>query len=112
MRVLTNNWGQSLVIAIHQTPGGLNKAVDTIRSQYGSTVGVTNSFRKLYNCADPSELNSTDQWRAWLLLTAIGEDPAEWGIYNDVVPGGVNAEDFGGRLAEAHRRRVHTLTKD
>ena len=74
------------MVAAVKSPGGLNQAVARIRSTVGPHVGVRNSFSKLYRAEGPDELLPVDQWRAWLLLTAVGEDPAEWGITSEDMP--------------------------
>jgi len=83
-RVVT--WGHALLATVVTTPGGLNKAVDRIRGCVGPQIGTRNSFSKLYRVTDPTKISLTDQWRAWLLLTAVGETPAEWDISETVVP--------------------------
>jgi len=86
MRVTTTTWGQSLVLALFETPGGLNPAVKRIQQTVGSSIGTRTTFAKLQLAKSEAQLDEKWRWRAWLLLTAIGETPATWGIYDDAVP--------------------------
>lgn len=77
-------WGDGLVVALHHA-GGLRKTVDHIRALMGDTIGTRNTFAKLLRETDPADIdNDRDRWRAWLLLSALGLDPAEWGISDNV----------------------------
>lgn len=57
--------------------GGLNPAVGRIHSVVGETIGSRPTFAKLLDMVDPPT-RKQDRERAWLLLTAIGQDPADW----------------------------------
>lgn len=83
----TVTWGDALLAkTVKHDPRGLARAVDSIHGVIGKQIGVRNSFSKLYAIEDTADMRHNDQWRAWLLLTAIGEDPEEWGIDASVVP--------------------------
>lgn len=83
-RVVT--WGDDLFVRAGRATGGLKAAVDRIRSVVGSEIGVRNSFTPLFDVTNPANMNDKFAWRAWLLLTALGQNPSEWGVYDDVVP--------------------------
>lgn len=82
----TVSWGDALFVKAGRHTGGLNQAVERIRRAIGTQIGVRNSFAKLYDVANPAMLGERDIWRAWLLLTALEEDPSDWGVYDDAVP--------------------------
>ena len=93
MSTRTVTWGEALVVEMFKTPGGLKAAVDHITAVVGRTAGTRNTFAKLLRADDPSDLNSTDRWRAWLLLTAVGHNPDEWGLDSaEVVPGYIDTD--------------------
>jgi hypothetical protein len=99
MALRTVTWGDALLVhTVKHHPRGLQQAVENIRGTVGREIGVRNSFAKLYMTDDPEELTPKDQWRAWLLLTAINEKPADWGISDDVLP-------------YIHRDRIGTLQR-
>lgn len=79
-------WGDALLVVAVKAPGGLNRTVDHIRSVVGPQIGTRNSFAKLYRVDDPNTLAPIDRWRAWLLLTAVGESPEAWGIEGEYIP--------------------------
>ena len=79
-------WGDELVVATFHTEGGLLNAVRRIHAAVGDEIGLNNAFKALFFATDPAELNERQQRRAWLLLTAYGLDPADWGITDDVLP--------------------------
>lgn len=76
-------WGEALVLEVHYRSPGLKPVVDAIQKAVGD-VGTRNTFAKLFDVID--EPVGKDRWRAWLLLTALGQDPSEWNIGDDVVP--------------------------
>ncbi len=80
------SWGDALVVATFKAPGGLNVAVSRIRAEAGPQIGVRNTFAKLLHVTDVSSLRGRDQLRAWLLLVALGQEPRDWGLTDDVVP--------------------------
>ena len=82
----TVTWGDALLVVAVKAPGGLNQTVERIRKAVGANAGTRNSFAKLYRVDNPAELTPVDLWRAWLLLTAVGESPDDWGIAGDFIP--------------------------
>lgn len=91
-------WGDALVVEMFKAHGGLKAAVDHIAKVMGKTIGSRNTFAKLLRVDDPSDLNGADLWRAWLLLTAIGRDPQDWGISDAIVPTYIDIPDLSSRL--------------
>jgi hypothetical protein len=86
-------WGDALLTKVARHPGGLNACVGAIRDELGSIVGVRNTFAKLLHTQDPSDLKDSDTFRAWLLLTVLEEDPADWGIdAEEAVPAGYDRD--------------------
>lgn len=83
-RVVT--WGDDLFVKAGRAQGGLNQAVIRIQRVVGPQIGVRNSFAPLFDIKDPANLNEKFAWRAWLLITALGLDPKDWGLYDDAVP--------------------------
>lgn len=81
-------WGEGIVVAAFHSAGGLKVAVDHIHTVVGPYIGTRNTFAKLLRVEDPSVLAERDLFRAWLLLTALGEDAESWGISDGVVPNG------------------------
>lgn len=72
-------FGDALRLEATTTPGGLNHAVDRIRDAVGPQIGTRNTFAKLFRGPDvPSDV--VERQRAWLLLLALGQNPAEWGM--------------------------------
>ncbi len=96
-------WGEGLVVELFKTHGGLKAVVEAIAGEVGPMIGTRNTFGKLLHVENPEDLSAKDQWRAWLLLTALQQDPAEWGIGNDVVPNAVDAGQIARRLHEMVR---------
>ncbi|MCW2498126.1 hypothetical protein [Jatrophihabitans sp.] len=80
------SWGDSLVIAAYHAPGGLNHAVTRIQAACGEVIGSRNTFGKLSKIATVDRIPRRDVFRAWLLVVALGEDPADFGLSDDVVP--------------------------
>lgn len=107
MREVT--WGGGLVVETFGVAGGLRRIVDVIRQEVGPHIGVRNTFAKLYNVTDPDLLDERDQFRAWLLLSALGQDATEWGIDLTVVPRSVDASALRARLAAACPRQDSNL---
>lgn len=86
-------WGDALLAKIFRHPGGLNHCVGVIREELGPIIGVRNTFAKLLRVEDPAALKDADIFRAWLLLTVLGEDPAAWGINaEEAVPAGYDRD--------------------
>lgn len=93
MTVYQVTWGDALVVQVFRADGGLKSAVDKIRAYVGSAIGTRNTFAKLLRVKDPSELNETDLFRAWLLITALGADTSEFGIEDsEAVPRAYDVE--------------------
>lgn len=82
-------WGEALYLEVGLRSPGLKPVTDAIRLAAGTQVGSRNTFAKLFSLAEPPT-SGEDGYRAWLLLTALGQDPAAWGISDDVVPPAVD----------------------
>jgi hypothetical protein len=93
-------WGDALVVELFKTPGGLKAVVDAIVEEVGRTIGTRNTFAKLLRVDDPYKLGDRDLYRAWLLLAALGQDPSEWGINENVVPRSIDLDTTRARLRE------------
>lgn len=78
-------WGEALHLEIHFHSPGLKPLVHAIHEAVGESVGARTTFDKLQRL-DDVPTHPKDRWRAWLLLTALGQDPADWHIDNDIVP--------------------------
>ena len=80
-------WGEALYLEVHLRSPGLKQLTDAIRLAVGDHIGTRNTFAKLFEMSEPpTELDPKDRFRAWLVLTALGQDPAVWGISDDTVP--------------------------
>jgi hypothetical protein len=87
----TIGWGEALILEIHFSPG-LSPLVRTINSAAGDQ-GVRNTFARLYDYEEPPTSDDPrDYFRAWLVLTALGQDPAAWGIGDDAVADGYDLD--------------------
>lgn len=83
----TVGWGEALILEVHLTPG-LGPIVRVINSAVGDQ-GVRNTYARLYDYAEPpTSSEPKDYFRAWLVLTALGQDPNAWGVGDDAVPAG------------------------
>ncbi len=91
-------WGDALMVQLFRAVGGLKAVVDAIQRELGPTIGSRNTFAKLLRVDDPADLNGKDQWRAWLLLTALGQDPDDWGLGTVQIPSSVEPEALIQRL--------------
>jgi hypothetical protein len=87
-------WGDALVLKVHRTRHGMKPCVAAIQEAVGPWIGSRTTFAKLYDVDRPDDLDASEAFRAWLLLTALGEDPAEWGIQESAVPRGFVAEQL------------------
>lgn len=105
------SWGDALVVELFKTPGGLKAAVDRITEEVGVTAGTRNTFGKLLRVDDPATLAERDQWRAWLLLAALGQAPGEWGISDRVVPRSVDLHALRQRLESVRREGLEPPTR-
>ncbi len=101
MNVITREvtWGEGLMVETSKH-GGLRHIVDNITAQMGDQ-GTRNTFGKLLACQDPATLKPRDKWRAWILLSAMDLDPAEWGIYADAIPPHIDGALLRDRLVAA-----------
>lgn len=80
-------WGEALTLEIGHGPG-LSPLVRVCNDAAGDQ-GVRNTYAKLYTYETPPTTDDPkDYFRAWLILTALGQDPAAWGIDDDAVPPG------------------------
>lgn len=74
-------WGDALAAEIGRAPGGrgLQRIVDVVDRVAGQPAyrGVRNSYARLTRSPGPPT-DRTNSARAWLVLTALGCDPAEW----------------------------------
>lgn len=84
-------WGDALLLEVNHNSPGLGPVVKGIQAAVGRQIGVRNTFAKLYS-SDEAPEDEVDQFRAWLVLTALRQDPAEWNISDDVVPAGYDKE--------------------
>lgn len=103
-------WGQALRVELVEVDGGLKAATDVIKRELGELIGTRNTFAKLLRVDDPAELGEADQWRAWLLLTAIGLEPADWGVAATAVPKYVDAAALAENIV-VHRRGLEPRTR-
>jgi hypothetical protein len=109
-------WGDALVIKVHRTRVGLKPYVDAIQEAVGRNIGSRTTFAKLYDVREASDLDELDGYRAWLLLTAIGEDPDDWGVRSSVVPRATDPAALRSFLAPADNgassgRDTHRLSE-
>ena len=83
----TVGWGEALYLEVHLRSPGLKQLTDAIRLAVGEHIGTRNTFAKLFDRGEPpDEMDPKDRFRAWLVLTALGQDPEAWGIGEDTVP--------------------------
>ncbi len=85
-------WGEAIVVAAFKAPRGLNGAVQAIHREVGPAIGSRNTFAKYMRVDSPAGLSDKDLFRVWLLLTALGADPARWGVNDEVVPAGYDLD--------------------
>lgn len=86
----TTGWGEALLLEVdHSTARGLSPLVRVITEAAGK-LGVRNTYARLYTFTEPPtiEEDPKDYFRAWLVLTALRQDPAAWGVGDDAVPPG------------------------
>ncbi len=84
-------FGEALVLEVHFRSSGLKPLTDAIRAAVGTHIGTRNTFAKLYEMDEPPT-EARDRFRAWLVLTALGQDPNKWGIGDDAVPPATDKE--------------------
>lgn len=87
----TVGWGEAIQLEVHFRSPGLKPVVDAIHRAVGTSIGSRNTFAKLYEC-DDAPATDIERWRAWLLLTALGQDPVAWRIDDSVVPPAYDVE--------------------
>jgi hypothetical protein len=75
----TYNWGESLRLEAAMADGGLSSATDRIHASLGATIGSRNTFAALFALDEPPTDTRRCE-RAYVLLTALGQDPADWGL--------------------------------
>lgn len=96
----TVGWGEALILEVHLSPG-LSPLVRTINEVVGDQ-GVRNTFARLYEYAEPpTDADPKDHFRAWLVLTALGQDPRAWGISDDAVPTGYDIDKVRDLVTDA-----------
>lgn len=100
-------WGEALHLEIHYRSPGIKPVVEAIHEAVGPDCGNRNTFAKLEDLSEPPTTRVW-QWRAWLLLTALGQDPAAWHIPDDVVPAAYDTE----RLRTLVRSSSRWITTD
>lgn len=87
----TTGWGEALQLEVLHSPvsPGLNPIVKVANAVAGD-LGVRNTYAKLYDYAEPPKRDQDprDCFRAWLVLTALGQNPAAWGVSDEAVPSG------------------------
>jgi hypothetical protein len=98
-------WGDALVVKVHRTRVGLLPYVNAIQEVVGKHIGSRPTFAKLYDAAEVGELDATEKYRAWLLLTAMGESPEAWGVNDDAVPRGTSIKPLQRELARLVRHQ-------
>jgi hypothetical protein len=87
----TTGWGEALLLEIHLSPG-LSPIVRACNAAAGDQ-GVRNTYARLYAFTEPpTDDDPKDRFRAWLVLTALGQDPTAWGIADDAVPAGYDVK--------------------
>ena len=113
-------WGEALWLELKKQTGGLAAVHKDVIAVAGAHMGVRNTFSKLCRYNSVSELDEADGLRAWLLLTALGENPEDWGISHDVLPEAfVSPRDLRerfeqirvSRLGESNPRPIHYQVK-
>jgi hypothetical protein len=98
-------WGDALVVKVHRTRVGLQPYVNAIQEIVGRHIGSRPTFAKLYDAKDVEELDPTERYRAWLLLTAMDENPDDWGLRDDSVPRGTSLRHLQRELRRVVRHQ-------
>lgn len=78
-------WGEHLHLEVNHRGPGLKPLVDCIRIATGPALGTRNTFAKLFDLDRPPLAATVQYERAYALLVAAGQDPADWGIDEDLV---------------------------
>lgn len=84
---LTAEWGQRLRAAIDGRCR-MERAVRAIGAAVGYHIGGRHTFANLLTVDSLTALDQKNRFRAWLLLTTIAVDPAEFGLSDLDVPSG------------------------
>lgn len=79
-------WTDKLLADVSRGPGGLAGAVRRIEFVIGPFSGRRGVFQLLLYRDPNAELNRREAFRVWLLIAALGDDPATWHVPDDVVP--------------------------
>lgn len=87
------NWGQALHLEAVVANGGLTGAVDRIHQAFGPVIGSRNTFKTLFRSVDVPT-NEVQRLRGWLLLLALAQDPAEWGMGDYEPPAAISQESL------------------
>ena len=82
-------WGPAIYAEIRTYKGGLKRIVQIALDEVGPTVGVRATFAKLFDLDAPPSAPA-DRLRAWIVITALGEDPEDWGLSTDDIPKSIN----------------------
>jgi hypothetical protein len=99
------SWGDRLVLKVHRTHVGMKPYVDAIQHAVGRHIGARTTFAKLYDVDRVEALSEVEAYRAWLLLTAMGENPDDWGVRASVVPQATDVERLRGLLQDLVRHQ-------
>lgn len=80
-------WGEELSVRVRKYPGGMKAVAERLNEALGEAAdGRRSTLAKLQGAESVESLKRVDQWRAWQVLTVLGEDPAEWGLKEPPVP--------------------------
>ncbi len=77
-------WGKLLAGCMFGVSGGMKGISDRAQTAIGSNMNRTSLGHVLELDEPPTE--GVVGFRAWVILTALGEDPEEWGVPSSVVP--------------------------
>lgn len=77
-------WGRIVAGRLFGHTGGIKGIADRAQSVIGANMNRTSLGEVLRLEAAPTE--GVIGFRAWVLLTALGENPEEWGVPGSVVP--------------------------
>lgn len=83
----TINFGQALRLEATVYDGGLKAAVAKITEAMGAGYGTRPTFAELFKLED-APTKPIEQQRAYLLLLALDQNPADWGMGDFVPPRG------------------------
>ncbi len=77
-------WGRLLAGQMFGYPGGMKAIERRAMAAIGSNMNRT-SLREVLALTE-APTSGIVAFRAWVILTALGQDPETWGVPNDVVP--------------------------